>query len=100
MKKYYLSLALSILMTNLFSQTSDKKSDRKVVYADFAYATPSRDTLFLSNKDDLSRNTYITWQMDPTWKGVNPVILFVPQEFIDNRKSLDTKISEDTGSTN
>lgn len=100
MKKYYLSLALSIFMTNLFSQTSDKKSGRKVVYADFAYATPSRDTLFLSKEDSLSRNTYATWQMDPTWKGVNPVILFVPQEFIDNRKSLDTKNSSDTGSTN
>ncbi len=89
MKKYYLALSLSILTFNVFSQTSKNSEEKKVTFADFAYANPKRDTLFLSKDDALARNTYLTWQMDPKWNGTNPVIKFVPQEFIDSRKSLD-----------
>ena len=89
MKKYYLTLSLSVLTLNVFSQTSKNTDEKKITYASFAYANPNRDTLFLSKDDGLSRNTYLTWQMDPKWNGTNPVIKFVPQEFIDSRKSLD-----------
>lgn len=100
MKKFYLTVGIAFLATSLFSQKSKNQEERKVVYADFAYATPSRDTLFLSKDDTISMNTYRTWEMDPTWKGVNPVILFVSQEFIDSRKSQVVITSGDTGSRN
>jgi len=100
MKKFYLTVGIAFLTTSLFSQKSKNPEERKVVYADFAYATPSRDTLFLSKDDTISMNTYRTWEMDPTWKGVNPVILFVPQEFINSRKSQGVITSGDTGSRN
>ncbi len=89
MKKYYLTLTLSVLMFNLFSQTAKKAEEKKVTFADFAYANPERDTLFLTKDSPMARNTYLAWQMDPKWNGINPVIEFVPQEFIDSRKSLD-----------
>lgn len=100
MKKYCLVLPVSILMFNAFSQDSKKNEEVKPNYADFAYATPSRDTLFLSSENGISMSTYRTWQMDPTWKGTNPVILFVPQRFIDSRKSGEIITSGDTGSRN
>jgi len=89
MKKIYLSLSLIMLSLTCLSQKEVKDQEPKHKYADFAYATPQRDTLYLSAEDSLTRNIYLSWHMDPRWNGTNPTIVFMSQDFIDRRKSID-----------
>jgi|LakMenEpi03Aug12_release.lakeMendotaPanAssembly.Ray.scaffolds.fasta_scaffold15858_13 hypothetical protein len=89
MKNLYLPLVLFFASGSIVAQTSYKSDIINPVYADFAYANPSRDTLFLSiDGNEMGRRTYLIWEGDPNWDRKNPIVLLVPQEFIDQRKSI------------
>ena len=97
MKNLYLSLFLFFASSNIIAQTSSNSNQMKPVYADFAYANPSRDTLFLSiDGNEMGRRTYLIWEGDPNWDKKNPVVFLVPQDFIDQRKSIYMNIDSES----
>jgi hypothetical protein len=87
--KNLLSLSFLCLSTFLYSQK--RETPNVVRYADFAYATETRDTLFLASGDPMSNRTWNVWKADPEWDGVNPVIVFVTQSELDRKKKAADK---------
>ena len=44
----------------------------------------------------MGRRTYLIWEGDPNWDKKNPVVLLVPQDFIDQRKSIYMNIDSES----
>lgn len=80
MKKTIVALFLALAATTHAQTFKSQYPGAKV--ADFAYYTAERDTLFLEKGHSMSKLTYTAWEKDSTWKGVSPVVLFVPSETI------------------
>jgi hypothetical protein len=80
-----LTIFLITISTVAYSQRRETPQ-APVKFADFAYATESRDTLFLAENDPSSINTMKVWNADPEWNGTNPVIIMIPQVDLDRKK--------------
>jgi hypothetical protein len=84
-------LSLSFLCLSTFIYSQKRETPNVVRYADFAYATEIRDTLFLASGNPMSNRTLDAWKLDPRWNGSNPVIVFIPQPELDRRKKAADK---------
>ena len=85
MKKLLATLCICLSV----SAYSQKRETPVVIkYAEFAYATPERDTLFLASGGPMSEITLSSWKSDPEWKGINPVVLFIPKSDLDIKKEI------------
>lgn len=75
--KKTLIIALLALPILSYSQTE---------MGNFAQVNSKKDTLFLLEKDPLTKITFNIWKSDSTWNGQNPTIIFVKTEEMEEIK--------------
>jgi hypothetical protein len=80
-----LTIFLIAISSVVYSQRRETPQ-APVKFANFAYVTESRDTLFLAENDPSAINTVKVWKADPEWDGTNPVIVMIPQADLDRKK--------------
>lgn len=70
----------AIIFSLLAIPTMVLAQSAKPQIGDFAHISEKRDTLYLLCDDPVSNITYQVWTNDKSWKGINPVILFVEKD--------------------
>ena len=78
----------SFICISISAYSQKRETPVVTQYAEFAYVTPNRDTLFLASGDPMSGITLDSWKSDPEWNGQNPVIVTIPQSDLDRKKEI------------